>query len=285
MVEKCSNGYCEIPGGTFQMGSTNGDPDETPVRTVTMTAGFELGQTEVSVGEYRAYLLETAMTQLRAVISGCGTLGTIMTITANRGETIDQLLRRRAVQLVTSESCNMNNATQFIQSTPAGIPDFGLNRKGDSYPVVGLTFDEKRAYCRAQDSDLPTAAELHFASQFDEQDIAPDQLVIWDNGFHTTEPVDAGQRKNRWGVSDLLGNVWESALDAYDLHFYARMGSIDPYNPLTNQNTQFEELSGGSFGSVRWGARAANRDVDSPDFRLYSGGFRCARPLPHDSKK
>ncbi len=38
-TKKCVDGYCEIPGGTFQMGSTNGEPDERPVKSVTMT-GF-----------------------------------------------------------------------------------------------------------------------------------------------------------------------------------------------------------------------------------------------------
>ena len=34
-VKKCSNGYCEIPGGTFQIDPTNGDSDEQPI-TVTI---------------------------------------------------------------------------------------------------------------------------------------------------------------------------------------------------------------------------------------------------------
>jgi formylglycine-generating enzyme required for sulfatase activity len=38
----------EVPGGTFQMGSTEGDPDEAPVTAVTVTA-FAMDATEVTV--------------------------------------------------------------------------------------------------------------------------------------------------------------------------------------------------------------------------------------------
>ncbi|MFA5810849.1 MAG: SUMF1/EgtB/PvdO family nonheme iron enzyme [bacterium] len=275
--EKCANGYCEIPAGTFQMGSANGDPDEQPVKTVTMT-GFQLGQTEVSVGQYRAFLARTAGTQLQAVVSGCASGSSSQSLLGTAGETMTALFNR-ALQIFSTNSCK---EIKITQNTP-GMPDFPQNKKGDNYPVVELMFDEKRAFCRAEGGDLPTAAQLHFASRYDEADIPAHQLVLWDNGFRSTEPVDAGQRKDRFGVFNLLGNVWESALDAYDAQFYARMGVKDPYNPLTNQSTQLEEFSGGSFCYNRRGARAANRDVGIPGNRGSDDGFRCARPLPQHS--
>ena len=89
--------------------------------------------------------------------------------------------------------------------------------------------------------------------------------MIWDNGFRSTEPVKGGY-KNRLGVYNLLGNVWESARDAYEEGFYARMALQDPYNPMTNPyhyqtdpNGQLQEFSGGSFGGVAGFARAASR--------------------------
>lgn len=277
---KCSNGYCKIPGGTFQMGSTNGDPDEKPVRTVTMT-GFLLGQTEVSVGQYRTFLAKDAGTQLKAVLSSCGTSDTSTTITANKGETKEQL-RKRADQVVVSNSCD---AMQIVQETTKGVPDFDANKRGDNYPVVSLTFDEKRAYCQAEGGDLATAAQLHFATRHDKQDSQTGRLVIWDNGFRfrAAEPVTGGY-KNRFGVYNLLGNVWESALDAYDKDFYARMASQDPYNPLTDQRTQWQEFSGGSWGNDRWYARPANRADGYPASRSNVDGFRCVRPQDSGKK-
>jgi formylglycine-generating enzyme required for sulfatase activity len=244
-LEKCANGYCEIPGGTFQMGSTNGNPDERPVRNVTMT-GFQLGQTEVSVSDYKAYCRKRdsgLYEKLKSLLFGDGWGG----------------LRK------------------CISYHPE-------NQKGGNFPVVNLSFDEKRAYCKAQGGDLPTAAQLHYASRFDDQDSATGKLVI--NGYSvlTTAPANRGY-KNRFGVHNLLGNVWESALDAYDENFYARMAAKDPYNPLTNQHTQFEEFSGGGYYSFPTHLRSAARRFVAPYGSHGDVGFRCARPLPKDSKK
>ena len=45
--------WVRIPGGSFQMGSTRGTPDERPVHTVKL-ATFRLSKTEVTVAQYRA---------------------------------------------------------------------------------------------------------------------------------------------------------------------------------------------------------------------------------------
>jgi formylglycine-generating enzyme required for sulfatase activity len=52
-VGSCPNGMCPIPAGTFQMGSTNGVPDEQPVHAVTLAA-YELDEFEVTVSQYAA---------------------------------------------------------------------------------------------------------------------------------------------------------------------------------------------------------------------------------------
>lgn len=284
---KCSNGYCEVPGGTFKMGSRDGDADEKPVKTVTMT-GFELGQTEVSVGEYKKFLEAQPGTKFKAVLSGCGSADSTQTIPAKKGES-EAKLRERAAQTFVKDSCE---ELKIVTQTPQSLPDFENNKKGDNYPVVGLTFDEKRAYCQAEGGDLPTAAQLHYTSRNDDDPKYEDQLVIWDNGFRSTEPVTAGYQ-NAYGIYNLLGNVWESALDAYDKLFYKRMpNNKDPYNPLTNPKVtaedwddpakQWQEFSGGSYSDNRWLARPADRSYGRPGLRLDDDGFRCARPLPQD---
>ena len=45
--------WITLPAGTFKMGSTKGDPNEKPVRQVSVS-GFALSKTEVTVGQYRA---------------------------------------------------------------------------------------------------------------------------------------------------------------------------------------------------------------------------------------
>lgn len=270
-IPKCSKGYCEVPGGSFQMGSMNGYIDEQPVKQVTMT-GFLLGETEVSVGDYKAYLAKTSSSQLQAVISGCEQGGSSQSLLGKAKEKAEDLFKR-AAKIFEKNSCTK---IEITKTTP-GLPNFSENQQGDDYPVVGLTFDEKRAYCQAQGGDLPTAAQLHYTSRYDEQ--YNNSLIVWDNGFRSTQPVTSGYM-NDLGIYNLLGNVWESALDAYDRDFYSRMSLRDPYNPMTDQSTQLEEFSGGSFNYNKWGTRPATRLYDYPDDRHFVVGFRCALALP-----
>jgi len=48
-----------LPSGTFTMGSTNGHSDETPVHSVTISSGFQLGQTEVTKAQWTAVMRTT----------------------------------------------------------------------------------------------------------------------------------------------------------------------------------------------------------------------------------
>jgi len=125
--------------------------------------------------------------------------------------------------------------------------------------------------------DLPTAAQFEYAARYDTQDVQPEQLVIWDNRHESTVSVRSGYQ-NRFGVFNLLGNVWESMRDAYESDFYSRMPGTDPYNPLTDPSRQFEEFRGGSFDVDRTNARAAYHSYDCPVFRANLVGFRCVWP-------
>jgi formylglycine-generating enzyme required for sulfatase activity len=58
--------YVWIPAGTFQMGCTTGDSEcwigETPSHPVTISRGFWLGQTEVTVAAYRKFVQSSGVT-------------------------------------------------------------------------------------------------------------------------------------------------------------------------------------------------------------------------------
>jgi formylglycine-generating enzyme required for sulfatase activity len=52
-VDDASDTWVRIPGGSFNMGSEDGDSDEMPVHIV-MVPTFEMGKTQVTVDQYRA---------------------------------------------------------------------------------------------------------------------------------------------------------------------------------------------------------------------------------------
>lgn len=55
-LDEIRNSMVLIPAGTFMMGSNNGDGDEKPVRSVTISNPFYMGKYEVTQGQWRAVM-------------------------------------------------------------------------------------------------------------------------------------------------------------------------------------------------------------------------------------
>ncbi len=87
----------------------------------------------------------------------------------------------------------------------------------------------------------------------------------------------AGTRKvkmkqpNRWGLYDMLGNVWEWCDDWYDA--YQAEPQIDPIGP---ESGRIRVLRGGCWNGGAQGARSACRSYGPGDRYNYIG-FRCAQ--------
>ena len=228
-----SDGIVDILGGQFEMGSVDGDSDErkSDGTTVNVTmSDFKLAKSEVTVGQYKTYLVEIGDSQY------------------------------------------------------AKLPDVFENKKGDNFPVVGLTYDEMMAFCQYYGGTLPTAAQIEYASKgsshTDSYGTPLARAAIYDNAFRTEAEVCGtnNQRANDYGVCDLAGNVWEMTLDQYDKNFYDRMATKDPSNPVTNSATQRVELRGGFWGNSDRDVRSASRSDGFATTRYLNVGFRVAWP-------
>jgi formylglycine-generating enzyme required for sulfatase activity len=175
-----------------------------------------------------------------------------------------------------------------IELTDAGYrPEPGYAK----YPVVAVTWRGARAYCgwltrrTGRRYFLPTEAQWEYAARAGTATAWP-----WGDRFDhgllnsRAKPSAAGSRPNAampvgsyppnpWGVHDLLGNVWEWTLDAYDPFFYW-------YSPLRNPVLWEEDswapvIRGGSFRNslefCRPGFRANywwQGDYDNVGFRV-----------------
>jgi formylglycine-generating enzyme required for sulfatase activity len=117
---------------------------------------------------------------------------------------------------------------------------------------------------------LPTEAEWQHACKAGTSGYRYGQIddIAWyaDNSGGRVHDV-GGKAPNRWGLYDMLGNVWEWCWDRYDEQVYG------PYRIFR----------GGGWAEPQRGCGASVRRRSHPSFAIDDLGFRLARTLPVSS--
>ena len=186
---------------------------------------------------------------------------------------------------------------------PAYWDDPRLNKP--EQPVVGVSWEDAKAYCEFRGNRLPTEAEWEKAARGPHANIYP-----WGNEF---DPSKANYGKNRestmtvdsfpdavsyYGVHNMAGNVFEWVADWYDPHFYDRLEPmVNPTGPakpvwLGGTGTYVDRLTVGEKRVIRGGSwiapeatlRSTHRFWNHPLNNSYGVGlgFRCAKTAPHE---
>jgi formylglycine-generating enzyme len=303
-----------IPGGTFTMGSSQGDTPNTerPVHNV-QVHGFWMDRTEVTNFQFAAFVAATGHVT-----------------TAERPVDWEEL--RRQLPPGTPRPADADLAPGSMRFVPPShqprrLTDFNLwwrwehgtdwrHPEGpgsglagrEQHPVVHVSWDDAVAYARWAGKRLPTEAEWEYAARGGlsgkrypwgdepQTDADPVRANIWQgtfptsntarDGFVGTAPV-ANYGANGYGLHDMAGNVWEWCSDWYRADAYATAGAsqVDPQGPAQPWDPE-EPLApkrvtrGGSFlchVSYCESYRTAARRGTSFDSGTSHIGFRCVK--------
>ena len=240
-----------IKAGSFQMGSDHDDDDEKPVHRVTISQEFYIGKYEVTVGEYRKFI-----------------------ISSNHN---------------TSGSCWYYD-NEWKESKTKNWDNPGFSQNEDS-PVACVNYNDAKAYTQwlskktHQTYRLPTEAEWEYVARagtttkysFGNSDSSLGNYAWYaDNSNKKTHKVGTKQ-PNSWGLYDIHGNVWEWCEDWYT-DSYENTPKNGTDNNSGSQNKKV--LRGGSWYDSSDYSCSAFRDRVFAAGRYYSGGFRLAGTLP-----
>jgi formylglycine-generating enzyme required for sulfatase activity len=263
----CSAGMAKVPGGKFFMGNDDGLPMERPSHNVALSP-YCIDVTEVTTEDYKACSDNGECKRASAANDWDG-------ITDADHKTFDPL-------------CNVREPQARAK-----------------HPIDCVDWEMATIYCRAHGKRLPTEAEWEFAARgpdgrkYPWGDEEPGPTLInacgkecldWsrkhgidakamftaDDGWATTSPVGSFPRgASRYGLQDIVGNVWEWVSDYYAP--YAKDYATDPSGPEQGEE---RVIRGGAWnGSYAAWVRPTFRYKDVPSKRSYGIGFRCAAPL------
>ena len=257
-----------IPPGTFMMGSPeseSGRQNDEKQNQVTFTRGFYMQTTEVTVGQWRAFVRDTGY-KSEAETGGGAYVWTGSKWEKKAGSYWDNPGFSQTEDHPVS-CVSWNDVNKFMK---------WLNRKeGVTYrlPTEAEWEYTVRAGTRTARywGDNPNEA-CGYANVHDQTSKRINKFD-WthhncDDGYAQTAPV--GRFKpNGFGLYDMLGNVWEWCQDWYG--DYASGSVTNPEGPSGGSN---RVIRGGSWNNKPRNVRSANRNRNNPDNRNNNLGFR-----------
>ncbi|XP_046371784.1 formylglycine-generating enzyme-like [Haliotis rufescens] len=282
---KRTNKMVPIPGGKFTMGTDKPvfqADGEGPARKVKVDA-FYLDKYEVSNAEFELFVNQSGY---KTEAEGFG-----------NSFVMDKYLSEEELQKI----------TQAVAAAPWWLPVDGADwrhpegpktsiKERMDHPVMHVSWNDAVAYCTWAGKRLPTEAEFEFACRGElENRLFPwgNKLMpknehwmnIWqgefpkdnskEDGYFGTCPVTAFPDQNKYGLKNIIGNVWEWTSDWWETT-HTKDFKDNPKGPSKGDD---KVKKGGSFQcheSYCYRYRCVARSQNTPDSSAANLGFRCA---------
>ena len=215
--------FVRIPAGSFTMGTDDlpvewGFMNFRPAHRVTLSRPFLLQTTEVTVGQFKAFVAATNYRTDGEKTDGIRVSKGLQPTAASQGYLFDRSMKRL-------------DATWKNPYFP----------QEDDCPVVGVSWNDTQAFIDwlnekepGRGYRLPTEAEWEYACRAGATGTAPPSAIediawVSDNSTFRTHAVGS-KASNAFGLHDMLGNAWEWCQDWY-LYGYLAELDRDPQGP------------------------------------------------------
>jgi len=254
-----------VEGGSFNMGSNDGDGDEKPVHKVTVSS-FYIGKYEVTQKEWREVM------------------GSSPSYFKGDDKPVEQVSWYDVIEYCNQRSLKEGLTSCYTIDKSRKDPN-NTNEYDDLKWSVSVNW-------QANGYRLPTEAEWEYAARggikskgfkYSGSDDISSVAWYYDNSYAKGDKhSDYGTHKagtkaaNELGIHDMSGNVWEWCWDWYDSGYYAKSQSSDPIGAGSGSS---RVLRGGSWDDNDYFCRMSFRDVKSPGHSHYYIGFRVSRAI------
>jgi formylglycine-generating enzyme required for sulfatase activity len=230
-INKLQDDFVLVPGGSFLMGSNEGEDDERPIHN-SLVESFLMCKYEVTQQQW-IEVMDTKPWQGLKYVNEC-----------------DQC------PVVNVDWYDVRN---FIKQ---------LNkRSGEHFRLP--TEAEWEYACRAE--SITKYAHGSYKMNLTQY------AWFYDNAFKKGEmrAQEVGTRKpNKWGLYDMMGNVYEWCSDWYSRNYYNKSPVQTPKGPMYGS---YKVVRGGDWARTDYFLRASSRRYYSPHYKDVNVGFRLAK--------
>nr|VFJ49087.1 MAG: Formylglycine-generating enzyme, required for sulfatase activity, contains SUMF1/FGE domain [Candidatus Kentron sp. DK] len=263
-----------IPAGEFLMGSPAGEngrlEQEGPRRQVRIPRNFALGQTEVTVGQFRTFFEKTGYRTEAERGRGCRS--------------------------------QVGSSWKRIQENNWRKPGFP---QGEDHPVACVSWRDATVYTEwlteqtGERYRLPTEAEWEYAARAGTDTpfslgncLSTDQANYYGKVDYGSCRTRTGQSReksvpartfpaNPWGLYEVHGNVWEWTEDCWHETYQDAPANGAPWGTKSGGDCSRRVVRGGAWYSPPVNLRSATRYRNAVNATLGNVGFRLARaPCP-----
>lgn len=302
-VNSLGMAFVRIPAGEFLMGSDEPasalaaaypllEPrrftlleDEAPVHRVRISRAFEMGQHEVTVGQFRHFLAASGY-QPESIRDGTGAYGynpNYDPSTTPRGDAFEGRNPRYSWAnpgfAQTDDSPVVNVTWNDAQALAQWLSQTEQRRY--RLPTEAEWEYACRAGSRSRYPHTDDPAQLHLIGNLFDQAAAPlwprwsAQALPGNDGYAFTAPVGSFA-PNGFGLHDMVGNVWEWVQDWHGDRYYAESPETDPPGPASGT---VRVRRGGSWHTWAFYARCSYRNWNDPATRYTLVGIRLVREI------